>query len=90
MSRYEWDLEKAARNVDIHGIAFEEAETTLEHALARIVPDAEHSGEYDRFAVMGYSALGRLLVVITSESGPKPRIISARRATKRERDAYQG
>jgi hypothetical protein len=47
-----------------------------------------HSTDEPRFITVGRSSMGRLLVVVTSDGGPGPRIISARRATKRERDAY--
>ncbi|MBA2374091.1 MAG: BrnT family toxin [Chloroflexi bacterium] len=50
--------------------------------------DPDHSGSEERLRVIGWSPIGRLLVVIGSASGPRPRIISARRATKRERHAY--
>jgi len=43
-----------------------------------------------RIRTIGYSPMGQVIVVITSTGGPKPRIISARRATKRERDEYAG
>jgi len=43
----------------------------------------------DRFLITGPSSIGTVLVVVTSERGPRPRIISARRATKRERHAYE-
>lgn len=88
MSGYDWDLDKARSNVSKHGVSFEEAETVLGSVLARWVADRVRPTEANRFVVIGYSAVGRLLVVIVSEHGPRPRIISTRRATKRERDAY--
>ena len=51
--------------------------------------DELHSDEEPRFKTIGQSDLGRILVVITSEDGVQPRIISVWRASKRERDAYQ-
>ena len=60
----------------------------LEHPHAETVPDEEHSAVEERLQTIGWSALGRLLVVVTSARGPRPRIISARRATKRESDVY--
>ena len=86
MSRYTWDPEKERINVAKHGVSFDEAESVPDSDLARWVPDRRHP---DRFVITGYSAIGNFLVVVTSESGPKPRILSARRATKRERHAYE-
>jgi len=88
MSRYVWDREKARVNLAKHGVSFEEAETVPDSDLARWVPDTRYS-DPDRFLVTGSSTFGTLLVVVTSERGPRPRIISARRATKRERYAYE-
>jgi uncharacterized DUF497 family protein len=70
---YTWDSDKEMENVRKRGIWFDEL----------------HSAEELRFKTIGYSDLGRILVVVTSEDGVRPRIISAWRASKRERDAYQ-
>ena len=59
------------------------------HPLARIFPDPNHSTGEPRFWTICYSVEERMLVVVTSEGGTKPRIISARRATKRERRVYE-
>ena len=89
MSRYDWDLEKARVNQAKHGVSFEEAETVPDSDLAHWVRDPRYPGDDHRFVVTGYSRIGTLLVVVTSERGPRPRLISARRATKRERHAYE-
>ena len=89
MSRYDWDREKAEANVRKHGITFAEAESVLRSPLARREPDFGPSTFEERVKVIGWSSLGALLVVIVSVGGAKPRIISARRATKRERHAYE-
>jgi hypothetical protein len=70
-------------------VSFEEAETVPGNALARWLPDQIRLDREDRSVVIGLSVLGRLLLVVTSERGPRPRIISARRASKRERHAYE-
>ena len=87
MIHFDWDPDKAGENEWQHGVSFDEAETAVNHPLSRTVPDLEHSSLEERFRTIGWSDLGRLLVVVTSEGGPRPRIISARRATKRERNA---
>ena len=86
MSRYDWEAEKERINLAKHGVSFEEAESVPGTDLARWVADKGHP---DRWLITGYSTAANLLVVVTSESGPRPRIISARRATKRERHAYE-
>ena len=89
MSRYIWDPEKAHVNLAKHGVSFDEAQTVPDGRLARWFPDEGHSEEDDRWWVIGPSSVGRLLLVVTFEGGPRPRIISAWRATKRERREYE-
>ena len=88
MSKYDWDDEKNAINILKHGVSFLEAESVLDSELSRVTFDLQHSELEVRILTIGWSSLGRLLLVVTSEDGPRPRIISARRATKRERDEY--
>ena len=89
MTRYTWEPEKARDNLAKHGVSFEEARTVPDGSLARWFPDQVRSDREDRSVVIGPSELGRLLLVVTSERGPRPRIISAWRATKRERRDYE-
>ena len=89
MFEYAWDPNKEAENVRKHGISFTEARTVLRGHLKFTWFDEVHSTDGLRFKTIGYSDLGRILVVVTSEDGVRPRIISAWRASKRERDAYQ-
>ena len=86
---YDWDQEKARVNLAKHGVSFEDAETVPGSGMARWAPDPMSRDDGDRFLVTGYSSTGVLLVVVTSERGDRPRIISARRATKREQHAYE-
>jgi uncharacterized protein len=88
MSGYDWNDTKAERNRRRHEVTFEEAETVIDQPLAHRTYDLEHSDSEVRMKIIGWSAAGRLQVVVVSPSGPRPRIISARRASKRERDAY--
>jgi uncharacterized protein len=88
VSKYDWDHDKNAINIVKHGVSFLEAESVLDSELSRVMFDAGHSDTEVRFVTIGWSSLGRLLLVVTSEDGPRPRIISARRASKRERDEY--
>lgn len=89
VSGYDWDPEKSLANLAKHGISFEEAAAAADHRDARWFADAAHSLGEDRFWVLGPSPRGDLLLVVTSEGGPKPRIVSAWRATKRERREYR-
>jgi uncharacterized protein len=85
----EWDPEKAARNLRKHLVSFEEAATALADDLALTGLDPDHSRLERRFVTFGTSAEGRLLVVSHTERGDVLRIISARRATRRERQVYE-
>lgn len=89
VSDYRWDPGKARDNVINHGVTFDEAKTALDSPLARWSEDRSYTGNEDRWLVLGYSDGGRLLVVVTSEREPRPRIISAWRASKRERLEYE-
>ena len=86
---FEWDLRKAAGNQVKHRVSFEEAATVFGDPLGRIVPDPRHSSEEDRFALLGLSKERRLLAVMYVERGHAIRIISARKATRRERRDYE-
>ena len=88
--RFEWDAEKERQNKRKHGVSFVEAQSifTDEHAL--LIDDPEHSDKEDRFVLLGFSAKLRILVVVHAyrESRRVIRIISARRAIRKERDIY--
>jgi len=87
--KFEWDAAKAARNLAKHGIMFEEAGSVFGDRLGRITPDPRHSVDEDRYVLLGYSRRQRLLAVMFAERGEAIRIISARRATRRERRDYE-
>ena len=85
----EWDPKKAAANLKKHGVSFHEAATVLEDPLSGTYPDPEHSLKEERFVTIGGSASGRILVVAHADRGDSVRLISARRATRRERQFYE-
>jgi uncharacterized DUF497 family protein len=87
--RFEWDPRKAANNVKRHHVSFEEASSIFGDPLSLTVADSDHSEYEDRFATLGRSSLGRLLVVVHNERGETVRIITARLATRRERISYE-
>jgi uncharacterized protein len=86
---YDRDPVKEAENLRRHGIPFHHAIVALLDPFAVGWFDEEHSIDEHRFVTVGRDLRGRLLTVVTSESRASSRIISARRATKRERDAYE-
>ncbi len=89
MIEYGRDSAKEAENVRQHGVSFDEAIVALRDPLRIEWFDEEHSLEEPRFVTIGRDLRGRFLAVVTSDGGDEPRIISARRATKRERNAYE-
>ena len=86
---YEWDPRKARSNRREHRVAFEEAARVFLDPLAVTYPDPDHSNEEDREITIGYSAKQRLLFVSHCRRGDRQRIISARRATRRERRQHE-
>ncbi len=89
MLLFEWDRNKARRNLKIHGVSFDEASTAFKDTLSLTIRDPLHSDEEDRFILIGNSGRNRLLVVVHTERGENIRIISARKATKKERKQYE-
>jgi uncharacterized DUF497 family protein len=88
--RYRWDRWKERVNLAKHGISFEEAKTVLEDPGRVSRLDLDHADIEERSLTVGYSYRRRLLAVVTAEPPQGSiRIISARRATKRERHAYE-
>jgi uncharacterized DUF497 family protein len=89
MTGFTWDSEKAASNLRKHGVAFEEALTVFGDPLARIHDDPTHSRRERREVIVGNSTRGRLLLVSFTERLRVIRLISARRATRHEREDYE-
>jgi uncharacterized protein len=89
--RFEWDKKKAASNLKKHRVSFEEASTVFDDPLARIFDDDEYSPmDERREIIIGHSILNRLLIIVFVERvRDLIRIISARLATKRERQDYE-
>lgn len=87
--RIEWDPRKARSNLRKHKVSFEEASTALSDPMAATGADPDHSVTEDRFVTFGVSARGRLLVVAHNDEEETIRIISARTASKGERELYE-
>jgi uncharacterized DUF497 family protein len=84
----EWDGRKAAANRKRHGVDFADAVTALHDELALTIQD--ESSDEERFITMGTDALGRVLVLVYTWRDDRLRVISARKATARERRQYEG
>jgi len=89
MPQFDWDPQKAKQNVRKHQVSFEEAETAILDELSKTTLDPDRSPSEDRFITFGVSARRRLLVVCYTHRAESIRIISARTATKRERELYE-
>jgi len=86
-----WDPRKNLINQTKHDIDFDEAKTVFFDEFARVIFDPSHSTEEDRFIILGLSSKLRLLVVCHCyrESDSIIRLISARKATKKEETSYE-
>jgi uncharacterized DUF497 family protein len=91
MIQFEWDEKKNRANRKKHGVWFEEAQQVFDDLAALRYFDDEYSDEEDRFLMLGMSGSNRTLVVVfcERESPHVIRIISARKATKKEINAYE-
>ncbi|MBR1558668.1 MAG: BrnT family toxin [Clostridia bacterium] len=90
MLTFEWDENKNAINKVKHRVSFEEAETVFYDENAVMIPDPEHSEYEERFILLGFSAMARLLLVCHCYRSRDNviRIISARKANAREARQY--
>ena len=86
---FEWHANKAEANLRKHNVSFHEASTVFADPLAMLMPDPDHSTGEERNIVLGTSSAGRLLVVSHAERPPRTRLISARPATRNERNQYE-
>jgi hypothetical protein len=87
MDDAEWDNRKAVANLKKHGVDFADAATVLHDDHAITIRDDE-AGE-DRYVTIGMDVLARVLVVVYTWRGNRPRLISARTATSQERQEYE-
>jgi len=92
MIKFEWDVPKASANLKKHQVSFDEARSVFFDEFGVQFFDADHSSEEERFLMLGMSSGAKLLIVChcEREHGAVIRIISARKATKRESAFYQG
>jgi uncharacterized protein len=90
MLKFTWDEQKESANRQKHGVSFDEARTVFFDEHARLIADPDSSEEEDRFIILGFSERLKLLVVCHCyrENDAVIRIISARKATRPEMNAY--
>ena len=88
--RFEWDPKKDAANQRKHGVSFDEAITVFSDEHALLIDDPDHSEDEERFILLGLSSALRTLVVCHCyrEADSIIRLISARKATRSEREEY--
>ena len=86
---FEWDPKKGKSNLGKHGVSFDEASTAFKDPLSLTIDDPLHSNDEDRTVLIGISYKNRILVVVHTERGDNIRIISARKAVKKERKYYE-
>lgn len=84
---FKWDQEKAEANLRKHGVDFADAALALEDDHAMTLPD-EASASEERFITLAMDPLGRVLVVVYTWRADTIRLISARKATRREQRQY--
>jgi len=86
---FEWDEDKARLNLRKHGVSFDEAQTVFTDEFSITIPDPEHSDEEQHLLILGLSSRKHLLVVIYTERGKRIRLISARKANRKEPKEYE-
>jgi uncharacterized DUF497 family protein len=86
---FEWDPNKADKNLEKHDVSFEEASTVFADPLSTTFDDPAHSEDENRYIIIGISNRFRLLVVAHTDRNNRTRIISAREATRLERQFYE-
>ena len=87
--QFEWDQNKSDRNLQKHGVSFEEAQTVFLDLNSQTYSDSIHSLDEPRYIDIGRSSRGRLLLVVYTERSPKIRIISSRLCTNQEAKRYE-
>lgn len=87
---FEWDDERAQLNFKKHEVTFEEASTAFYDPYALVRPDPDHSADEDRFVLLGVSSRARVPIACHCHRRANEviRLISARKATKREESSY--
>jgi uncharacterized DUF497 family protein len=88
-SEFEWDDEKAKSNLKKHGVSFDEGATIFNDSGIATISDPDHSDNEDGYISIGKSVIKRLLTVIHTYRKERIRLISARKATRAEKNNYE-
>ncbi|MEE4355782.1 MAG: BrnT family toxin [Desulfococcaceae bacterium] len=86
--QFDWDTDKADKNIGKHNVSFDEAVSVFDDPMLIAVIDDEHSIDEERYITVGLSKHGRLLMVAHTDREGRIRIISSRKATKKEERFY--
>ena len=87
--KFEWDENKARKNLIEHKVSFNEAKTVFADPLSIMLEDEGHSQDEQRYLIIGRSIRHKLLIVSYTERDDIIRIISARKPTTHERKNYE-
>ncbi len=87
--KFEWNTNKAKKNIEKHGVSFDEASTVFSDPLSMTYDDPDHSYGENRYIIIGLSSNGKLLFISHVEKDGIIRIISARQLTRKERKQYE-
>lgn len=87
--KFEWDAEKAAKNLQKHGVSFEDVSSVFGDPFAGTIRDPLHSTAEARFVTIGMTSGQRLVVVVHTDRSDRVRIISARPATRAEKKKHE-
>ena len=88
--KFEWDEKKNQTNIEDHGVSFRKASTVFSDENAVIADDVNHSFDEDGFLIIGRSYdKDVLFVCFCIRNGDTVRLISARKANKKEREVYE-
>ena len=86
---FEWDEEKAGENYRKHKVSFDEGVTVFNDPFSITIGDPDHSANEQRYVDIDASDRGHVLVASYTERGRGIRLISCRKATRRERRQYE-
>lgn len=86
---FEWDTNKSTVNLSRHSVSFDEAKTAFQDPFYVVFDDPDHSFQENRYIAIGQSAQHRLLFISYTERENAVRLISARNATRSERELYE-
>ena len=89
MINFIWDKNKAKLNFVKHNLSFEEAATVFADPLAFVFDDVEHTRTEQRALIIGHTSKSKVIIVSFTERDQHIRIISARKATKKEKQDYE-